>query len=58
MITTSLPGVYDLNYSTWSRRAIVDLVKRQYGIEVAVRTIGDYLKRWRFTPQKPAKRSY
>jgi transposase len=45
MITSSLPGAYDLNYSTQNRRAIVDLEKKKYGIEIFVRTIGDYLKR-------------
>ena len=28
------------------------------GVELPLRTITDYLKRWGFTPQKPAKRAY
>jgi transposase len=27
-------------------------------MDVPIRTIGDYLKRWNFTPQKPLKRAY
>jgi transposase len=57
-ITNNLPKDLKLDYSTWSRRAIADLVRAEYGIEIAVRTMGDYLKRWGFTPQKPAKRAY
>ncbi|PQP35625.1 hypothetical protein C6A37_01625 [Desulfobacteraceae bacterium SEEP-SAG9] len=27
-------------------------------MKVPIRTIGDYLKRWTFTPQKPLKRAH
>ena len=33
-------------------------IKANYGIELPLRTISDYLKRWGFTPQKPTKRAY
>jgi transposase len=33
-------------------------IKQEFGIELPLRTITDYLKRWGFTPQKPAKRAY
>jgi transposase len=30
----------------WSRRAVRDLIRKQYGIVPAIRTVGKYLKRW------------
>ncbi len=27
-------------------------------IKMPIRTVGEYLKRWGFTPQKPLKRAY
>ena len=34
------------------------LVKKMFGIEMPIRTVGEYLSRWGFTPQKPVKRAY
>jgi transposase len=48
---------FGLNFSSWSRKAVRDLVSKLFHITVAVRTIGDYLDRWNFTPQKPAKKA-
>jgi transposase len=41
----------------WSRRAVGDLVKKEFGIELAERTVGDYLKRWGYTAKKPGRHS-
>ena len=32
----------------WARRAVRDLIRREYGIAMPVRTVGEYLKRWGF----------
>jgi transposase len=58
MIKNNLPVDFDLNYSTWSRRAISELTENKFGLHIAIRTMGDYLKRWNFFPQKPTKRAY
>ena len=34
------------------------LVQQAYGIELPIRTLGEYLKRWGVTPQKPITRAY
>jgi transposase len=57
-IINSQPTDYGLNYSAWTRRAIAELVYILFKKQVAVRTIGDYLKRWEFTPQRPVKKAY
>ena len=32
-------------------------VKELFGIEMPIRTVGEYLRRWGFTPQRPVKRA-
>ena len=45
-------------FALWTRIAVQQLIRKLWGIEVPIRTIGDYLNRWDFTPQKPLKRAY
>ncbi len=45
-------------FALWTRQAVQQLIKHQYKIEMPIRTVGEYLKRWGFTPQKPTKRAY
>src|SRR5882757_7905145 len=35
----------------WSRRAVRDLIKKEFGVELAIRTVGDYLARWGYRPR-------
>jgi transposase len=58
MIVDKMPDQLKLPYALWTRKAIVDLIKRTYNIKVAIRTMGDYLNQWGFTPQKPKKKAY
>jgi len=58
MIVDKMPDQLKLPYALWTRKAIVDLIKRTYNIKVAIRTMGDYLNLWGFTPQKPKKKAY
>ncbi len=36
----------------------MQLVHDRLGIKLPIRTVGEYLKRWGFTPQKPIKKAY
>ncbi len=58
MIIDKMPDQLKLPYALWTRKAIKDLIKRTYKIEIAIRTMGDYLKSWGFSPQKPKKKAY
>ena len=53
-----MPDQMKLPFGLWTRKAVQELIKDQYGIKVAIRTVGDYLNRWGFTPQKPKKKAY
>jgi len=52
------PKQLKLPFALWNRKAIQSAVYRMWRVKIAIRTIGDYLKRWGFTPQKPIKRAY
>jgi len=52
------PDQIKLPFALWTRDAVRLLIKQYYGIEMPIRTVGEYLKRWEFTPQKPIKRAY
>jgi hypothetical protein len=50
-IKNYLPENFDLEFPSWSRRATLESARQEYGIETAVRMMGDCLKRWGFTPK-------
>ena len=52
------PEQLKMEFALWSRAAVRQLIEQEFGVKLAVRTVGDYLKRWGFTPQKPIKRAY
>ena len=39
----------------WSRQAVGALIQKEFGITLAVRTVGDYLQRWGYTAKKPSR---
>ncbi|MDQ2834417.1 MAG: IS630 family transposase, partial [Acidobacteriota bacterium] len=45
-------------YALWTRQAVSELIEVRTGIRLQVRTVGKYLKRWGYTPQKPLKKAY
>jgi transposase len=47
-----------MDFFLWSRAAVGQLIEQEYGIKLHVRSVGKYLTRWGFTPQKPIKRAY
>ncbi len=52
------PDQMKLAFALWTRDAVKLLIKQWYDIEMPIRTVGEYLKRWGFTPQEPIKRAY
>lgn len=58
MITDKNPEQLKLAFALWTRKAIVELIDREFGIKIAIRTMGTYLASWGFTPQKPKKLAY
>jgi transposase len=58
LICRHMPDELGLDFALWSRAAVRGLIRRQYGVRLAVRTTGTYLARWGFTAQKPLRRAY
>ena len=49
------PSQLKLSFALWTRDAVKLLIQQLCGFEMPIRTVGEYLKRWGFTPQKPVK---
>ena len=58
LIRDRTPDQVKMPYALWSRTEVGELIEQRYGIRLAVRTVGLYLSRWGFTPQKPLRRAY
>lgn len=52
------PRQLKLPFALWNRKAIQSAIYQLWRVRIAIRTIGDYMKRWGFTPQKPIKKAY
>jgi transposase len=52
------PEQLQLSFALWIRVAVALLVEQEFGILLPVRTMGEYLKRWGFTPQRPITGAY
>ncbi|URD53724.1 IS630 family transposase [Chroococcidiopsis sp. CCNUC1] len=52
------PDALGLPFYLWTREAVQQFLLRRFGLSVSVWTVGRYLKKWSFTPQKPLRRAY
>jgi transposase len=58
LIRDHVPDQLKVNYALWTRQAVGELIARRFAIHLAVRAVGEYLKRWGFTPQRPLKKAH
>jgi len=52
------PEQLRLPFYLWTREAVSQLIEERFGIRLSVWTVGRYLKRWGFTPQKPVRKAF
>lgn len=52
------PEELGIDSALWTRQAVRTLIAQVSGVQMPIRTVGEYLKRWGMTPQKPLKRAY
>jgi len=57
MILGSNPAQLQLEFALWNRRAVMQAIQKLFGLDMPIRTVGEYLRRWGFTPQRPLKRA-
>ncbi len=58
MIRDKTPDQLKLPFALWTRFAVQQVIRQQWGMRMPIRTVGEYLKRWGYTPQKPTRRAY
>jgi transposase len=52
------PDQLGLPFYLWTREAVQQFLAERFELSVSVWTVGRYLKKWGFTPQKPLRRAY
>ncbi len=57
IIVGESPKQLSLPFALWNRRAVMQLIKILFDIEMPICTVGEYLLRWGYTPQRPIKRA-
>lgn len=55
LLDANSPEALGIASPLWSRRAVRDLIRKECGIVLAIRTVGKYLKRWGYTAKKPRR---
>lgn|SRR5262245_4371882 len=57
LLRTHSPEQLGIAAPLWTRRAVADLVRQEFGLGLAIRTVGLYLRRWGFTAKRPSRHS-
>jgi len=57
-IETKSPQELTIPSALWTRQAVRELIRQQVGIRLPIRTVGESLRRWGYTPQKPVRKAY
>ncbi|MFB8831793.1 IS630 family transposase [Azotobacter sp. CWF10] len=57
ILVDQTPNQLQLDFALWNRRAVMQLIKHLYGVEMPIRTVGQYLQRWGYTPQRPTRQA-
>lgn len=58
MLVDKTPDQLKLPFALWTRKAVQEEIVQYYDVKLQIRTVGEYLHRWGFTPQKPVKKAY
>jgi transposase len=58
LIDTKCPQDLGIASALWTRAAVAELFEQQAGQRLPIRTVGEYLNRWGYTPQKPVRKAY
>lgn len=58
LIVVKTPEQLCFSFALWTREAIAQLIKQQYGLKLPLKSISNYLKRWGYTAQRPIKQAY
>jgi len=54
-LTAHSPEDLGIPAPLWTRRAVQQLIQRELGVAMPVRTVGSYLRRWGYTAKRPRR---
>ena len=57
-IEAKTPQELGIPSALWTRQAVRELIHQRVGLRLPIRTVGEYLRRWGYTPQKPVRKAY
>ena len=57
LIARGCPDRYGLSFALWTRQAVRALIVRETGVWLSLSVVGDYLRGWGFTAQRPMRRA-
>src|ERR1041385_5735329 len=57
LIAPGCPDQYGLSFGLWTRQAVRALIARESGVWLSLSVVGDYLRGWGFTAQRPVRRA-
>lgn len=58
LIIDKCPDQLKMPFVLWTRKAVQELIKTELKVELGIHAVGNYLKAWGFTPQRPLKKAY
>lgn len=58
LLLKQFPDELKIDSALWTRRAVSELIMQECGVVMPIRTVGEYLSRWGYTPQKPHQQAY
>lgn len=57
-ITDRCPDQIKMPFVLWTREAVRELIETRCDVKISLSTVGRWLRKWGFTPQKPLRRAY
>jgi transposase len=57
LVVHSMPCDHHIASATWTRQAVAELIAKRMGVDLTLQGVGQYLRRWGLTPQKPARQA-
>lgn len=55
LVVVNSPADHEIASGLWTRQAVRQLILQEFGLRLPIRTVGEYLRRWGLTPQRPVR---
>src|SRR5262249_19720420 len=55
LLVMNSPADHGIAAGLWTRQAVRQLILQEFDLRVPIRTVGEYLRRWGLTPQRPVR---